>query len=163
MFQTVELGQKVEKSEYKKRELVLRQELLALQQQLRIRKSFPVIIDFAGVRGAGKGTSTNLLNKWMDARWITTQGYTEPAVFENERPEFWRFWRDLPPRGQIGIFLSGRYSKPLLDYVYERISQDAFLRKLEHIRQFEKTLADDGQVLDAHQPGSTEGPPRKPG
>jgi len=147
MFQTAELGQKVEKSEYKKRELVLRQELLQLQQQLRISQGFPVIVDFAGVRGAGKSTSTNLWNKWMDARWITTQGYTEPAVFENERPEFWRFWRDLPPLGQIGIFLSGRYSKPLLDYVYERIPQDIFQRKLEHIRQFEKTLADDGTLV----------------
>ncbi len=147
MFQTAELGQKVGKNDYKKRELLLRQQLLDLQQQLRASGSFPVIIDFAGVSGAGKSTCTNLLNKWMDARWIITQGYTEPAGFEQDRPDFWRFWRDLPPRGQIGIYLSGRYSRPLLDYVYGRIPQDVFMQELGHIQHFEKALADDGALV----------------
>ena len=109
MFQTAELGQKVAKSEFKLRERVLRENLLALQQRLRLEGNFPVMLDFAGVRGAGKGTSINLLNKWMDARWIVTHAFTEASDEERERPLFWRFWRQLPPKGQIGIHLSGRY------------------------------------------------------
>ncbi len=122
MFQTAELGQKVSKSEFKQRELILRENLLALQQRLRSEGEFPVILDFAGVRGAGKGTSTNLLNKWMDARWIVTHAHSEPSDEEAERPVFWRFWRHLPPKGQIGIQLSGRYSLPLLNFVYQKLS-----------------------------------------
>ena len=57
MFKTAELGQKVSKGEFKQRELILREDLLALQQRLRSEGNFPVILDFAGVRGAGKGTS----------------------------------------------------------------------------------------------------------
>lgn len=147
MFQTVELGQKVTKQAFKKRETVLRSQLLDLQQESRAIGKFPVIIDFAGVSGAGKGTSTNLLNKWMDTRWISTQGYTEPSDIELERPYFWRYWRDLPPRGQMGIYLSGRYSQPLLDFVYDRITRDAFMQKLERINHFEKGLADDGALV----------------
>jgi len=59
----------------------------------------------------------------------------------------WRYWQDLPPHGEIAINLSGRYSRPLLDFVYERISQDDFLHSLERISHFEKTLADDGALL----------------
>lgn len=147
MFQTAELGVKVSKKEFKERELVLREELLALQQRLRKEGQFPVILDFAGVRGAGKGTSVNLLNKWMDARWIVTHAYTEPSDEESERPTFWRFWRHLPPRGQIGIYLSGRYSRPLLDYVYGHIGQDEFKHQLDRINAFEKALADDGALV----------------
>jgi polyphosphate:AMP phosphotransferase len=147
MFQTAELGQKVSKSEFKQRELILRENLLALQQRLRSEGGFPVILDFAGVRGAGKGTSTNLLNKWMDARWIVTHAYSEASDEEAERPTFWRFWRFLPPKGQIGIHLSGRYSLPLLNFVYGKLSPDQFTQELDRINNFEKALADDGAMV----------------
>jgi len=147
MFKTAELGQRVSKSEFKQRELILRENLLALQQRLRSEGDFPVILDFAGVRGAGKGTSTNLLNKWMDTRWIETHAYSEPSDEESERPFFWRFWRNLAPKGQIGIYLSGRYSNPLLNYVYGKSSTDQFCQELERINNFEKALADDGAMV----------------
>ncbi len=147
MFQTAELGQKLSKREFKQKELLLWENLLSLQQKLRLEGKFPVLVDFAGVRGAGKGTSVNLLNKWMDARWIVTHAFTEPSDEERERPTFWRFWRQMPPKGQIGIHMSGRYSRPLLDFVYGRISQVEFTHELDRINGFEKALADDGTMV----------------
>ena len=147
MFQTAELGQKLSKREFKERELPLWENLLTLQQKLRLAGDFPVLIDFAGVRGAGKGTSVNLLNKWMDARWIMTHAFADPSDEERERPTFWRFWRQMPPKGQIGIHMSGRYSRPLLDFVYDRISEVEFTHELDRINNFEKALADDGAMV----------------
>ena len=147
MFQTAELGQKIGKKTFKENELNLRTNLLNLQQKLLKTGDFPVLIDFAGVRGAGKGSSVNLLNKWMDARWIVTHAYDHPTDEERERPTFWKFWRQMPPRGQIGIHMSGRYSRPLLDYVYGNITQDEFKRALDRINAFEKALTDDGAMV----------------
>jgi polyphosphate:AMP phosphotransferase len=147
MFQTAELGQKVSKKDFKEQELILRTNLLLLQQQLRNKGQFPVLLDFAGVRGAGKGTSANLLNKWMDARWILTHAYDTPTEEESMRPTFWKFWRYMPPKGQIGIHMSGRYSRPLLDYVYGNITQSEFKHQLDRINNFEKALADDGAMV----------------
>ena len=53
---------------------ILRTELLEVQRQLSTRE-FPVIVVFAGVDGAGKGETVNLLNAWMDPRWIVTRAY----------------------------------------------------------------------------------------
>ena len=147
MFQTAELGQKVSKKEFKEQELELRANLLALQQQVRKNGKFSVLLDFAGVRGAGKGSSVNLLNKWMDARWILTHAYDSPTDEEAGRPRFWKFWRFMPPRGQIGIHMSGRYSRPLLDYVYGEIDHSEFKQQLDRINTFEKALADDGTMV----------------
>ena len=147
MFQTAELGQKLSKREFKQQELLLWENLLLLQQRLRNEGDFPVLVDFAGVRGAGKGTSVNLFNRWMDARWIVTHAYTEPSDEESERPTFWRFWRFLPPKGQVGFHMSGRYSRPLLDYVYGRISPVDFTHALDRINNFEKAQADDGAMV----------------
>lgn len=147
MFRTAELGRKISKSEYKEREPILRQELLETQQELRQSGKFPVIIVFAGVDGAGKGQTVNLLNEWMDPRWLVTRAYGEPSDEERERPQYWRFWRDLPPKGRIGMFLSCWYSKPLLDRAYGRIDHAEFDEQLDRIVTFEKALVDDGAAI----------------
>jgi polyphosphate:AMP phosphotransferase len=147
MFRTAELGQKIPKSEYKLREPVLRQELLEIQQDLYQCGAFPVIIVFAGVDGAGKGETVNLLNAWMDPRWIVTRAYDDPSDEERERPEYWRFWRDLPPKGRLGLFLSAWYSRPLLDRVYDKDTEAVFDERLDRVLAFEKALADDGALI----------------
>ena len=147
MFRTAELGQKISKAEYKEREPLLRQELLQVQQELLKEGGFPVIIVFAGVDGAGKGATVNLLNEWMDPRWLVTRAYSAPSDEARERPEYWRFWRDLPPKGQIGLFLSCWYSKPVLDRVHKKTSEAEFDERLDRVIAFEKELTDDGALI----------------
>ena len=121
MFEAAEVGRKLSKSDYKAQVPRLRWELLEAQRQLR-KAPFPVIVLFAGVDTAGKGETVNLLNEWMDPRWIVTRGYTDPSSDERERPRLWRYWRDLPPRGRIAMFLSAWYSSPITQRVARRIS-----------------------------------------
>jgi polyphosphate:AMP phosphotransferase len=147
MFRTAELGRRIDKGEYKQREPLLREELLQTQQELRRLNRFPVIIVFAGVDGAGKAQTVNLLNTWMDPRWLVTRAYGEASDEERERPEYWRFWRDLPPRGRIGMFLRSWYSRPILDKVYGQIDLAEFDERLDRIIAFEKALVDDGAVI----------------
>jgi len=147
MFRTAELGQKVSKSEYNQREPLLRQALLEAQANLRVNSDFPVIILFAGVDGGGKGDTVNILNEWMDPRWLITRAYDEPSDEERDRPEYWRFWRDLPPKGHIGLFLSSWYSQPILRRVHDKDNQAIFDDRLDRILAFEKALADDGALI----------------
>ena len=147
MFSTAELGQKIAKSEFKEKAPVLRRELLDTQQRLLKHRKCPVIIVFAGVNGAGKGETVNLLNAWMDPRWLITRAYDAPSIEEQERPEYWRFWRDQPPKGQIGLFLSSWYSRPVLDRVYKRINEPEFNDLLERITKFEQALTDSNVLV----------------
>jgi polyphosphate:AMP phosphotransferase len=146
MFEAAEVGRRLSKSDYKAQVPRLRSELLDAQQQLR-KAPFPVIVLFAGVDTAGKGETVNLLNEWMDPRWIVTRGYTDPSSDERERPRLWRYWRDLPPRGRIALFLSAWYSSPIRDRVARRISPAEFDALLDQVSGFERTLADDGAVI----------------
>ena len=45
----------------------------------------------AGVPGAGMVDTLNLLNTWMDPRWIVTTVFDTPTDEERERPLFWRY------------------------------------------------------------------------
>ncbi len=147
MFETAELGIRIPKKEYREREPLLRGELLDLQQQLLEFKEFPAIIVFAGVDGAGKSKSVNLLNEWMDPRWLVTRAYDTPTQEESERPEFWRFWRDLPPKGQIGLYLSSWYSHPVCEYAYNNEDLPVFIDRLDRIIRFENALAEDNALI----------------
>lgn len=145
VFRTAELGRKVAKIEYKERAAALRQALLESQNALR-HAGFPVIVLVSGVDGAGKGDAVNILNEWMDPRWMVSIAFDEPSGEELERPEYWRYWRALPPKGQIGLLLSAWYSKPLVSRVYG--GNDAELEaSLDEIAAFEKQLAEDGALI----------------
>jgi len=147
MFRTAELGQKVSKSEFNQREPILRQALLEAQASLMTDCGFPVIIVLAGVDGAGKGDTVNLLNEWMDPRWLLTRAFDEPSDEERDRPEYWRFWRNLPPKGHIGLYLSSWYSQPILRRVHDEDDQTSFDDRLDRIIAFEKALVDDGALI----------------
>ena len=97
--------------------------------------------------GAGKGESVNLLNEWLDARWLVTRAYDVPSEAERERPEFWRYWSGLPPRGRIGMFLSAWYSATVLERIYQGTDEASFLKRLDRIVRFERALARDGAVI----------------
>jgi polyphosphate kinase 2 (PPK2 family) len=146
MFRTAEVGRRLDRAEYDQVAPALRIELIELQQRLR-QAGIPAIIVFAGVDGAGKGRSINLINEWLDPRWIATRAYGPPSDEERERPEFWRYWRDLPAAGRIGVFLRSWYSKPILDHVYGLTGDGELEGRLERIARFEKCLADDGAMF----------------
>ena len=146
MFEAAELGRKVRKGEYARRAVGLREALLEAQRRL-LSAPFSTVVVFAGVDGAGKGETVNLLHEWMDTRWLVTHAYGEPSDEERERPEYWRYWRDLPPRSRIGLFLSSWYSRPILDRVHRKIDRAAFDQRVDRIVQFERALTDDGTLL----------------
>jgi len=146
MFPTGELGQKVSREDFDRIAQPLRNELLRLQDELKS-DGFPVIIMFAGVAGAGKAEALNLINEWMDPRWLVTRAYGPPTDDERQQPEYWRFWRDLPPKGRIGLFAGSWYHRPVQDFVYKRIRRKEFDAALNNIATFERTLSDDGALI----------------
>ena len=147
MFESAQVGHKLEKAEYRKREPRLRQDLLEVQYELLEKASFPVVVLVNGVAGAGKGETVNLLNEWMDPRHIRTHAFGPVTDEEGGRPEMWRFWRALPPKGRIGIHFGSWYTDPIVSRVMGREKRAAFARRLERIRRFERMLAAEGAVV----------------
>ncbi|HSD60370.1 MAG TPA: polyphosphate:AMP phosphotransferase, partial [Burkholderiales bacterium] len=147
MFESAELGHKIDKATYDKEELKLREALLNAQVDLVASKRFPVIILVGGVDGAGRSEIVNRLSEWMDPRHIQVNGMGEPTDEEAQRPEMWRYWRVLPPKGKVGIFFGSWYTWPFLGWVWGRCSNEEFDEALERTVRFEKMLADEGALI----------------
>ena len=114
MFEAVELGQSLDKDDFKSRENQYRIELLEMQRQLRAAEVATLII-VSGVSTAGKGHVVNRLNKWFDSRGMETHAFWDETDEELERPQEWRYWKRLPPRGSIAVMFDGWYGPAFRD------------------------------------------------
>ncbi len=146
MFEAAELGRKISKQEFERREPQLHQDLLTLQARVRA-ADFPVIVIVSGVEGAGKGDVVSLLHRWMDVRGLETHAFWDETDEERQRPRYWRFWRAMPPKGRIGILFGSWYTRPIVDLALRFTKRDKFDRVLERIRHFEDMLVDVGALI----------------
>jgi AMP-polyphosphate phosphotransferase len=147
MFDSANFKHHVGKVAYRREEAELREQLLDAQFELKQRQRFPVLILIAGVEGAGKGETVNLLNEWMDPRHIHTHAFGDPSDEERERPPNWRFWRALPPKGEIGVFFGAWHTAPIVQRVFGRIDEGEYARAIGEIRCLEQMLCDEGVLL----------------
>jgi len=147
MFESAELGHKIDKKTYDKEVPKLREDLLNAQFDLAQQAKFPVVILIGGVDGAGKGETVNLLNEWMDPRHIQAHAMGEKSDEEQQRPPMWRFWRALPPKGKIGIFFGSWYTDPIVQRVLKQTKAAQLSQSIEQINHFEKMLTDEGALI----------------
>ncbi|MEQ8316322.1 MAG: polyphosphate:AMP phosphotransferase [Phycisphaerales bacterium] len=146
MFENAETGSTVDKDVFKKRVPGLRVDLLNAQFDLRD-ADFSVLILIAGDDRLGCNSVVDLLNEWMDARHLKTEVFVEPSSEEAARPRFWRYWRVLPRRGCIGLYMGG-WARHILDArIAGTIDDLEYERRVSHAVRFERALTDDGSLV----------------
>lgn len=145
IFTAAEKPQSLSDADFKKLKDGLRLDLIKLQQKIRAEARFPVIVVLAGVKGAGVIDTLNVINTWMDPRWVESHAFEEPRDEERDRPAFWRYWRSIPRAGTMGLYLEGWYGELLgIDPSRPVGRGDDRLRR---IAAFERTLTDDGALI----------------
>lgn len=147
MFASAELGHTIDKATFEREVPKLRESLLDAQYDLKKAGRFPVIVLINGVDGAGKSETVNVLNEWMDPRLISSKAFGDQTDDERERPDMWRFWRALPPKGRIGILFGSWYTEPIHRRAREKSEPSELAESIDEIVRFEKMLVHEGALL----------------
>jgi polyphosphate:AMP phosphotransferase len=150
MLESAEIGHSVSKRTYAREEPKLRDALLNAQYDLSQSGRGPVLLIISGVEAGGRGETANKLTEWMDPRYIHVIAFGERTAEESAHPPAWRYWRALPPKGRLGIFLNAWYNEAALVHIRSdgRKSHDEVLHaRLQAIREHEQMLTDEGMVL----------------
>ncbi|MDZ4252588.1 MAG: polyphosphate:AMP phosphotransferase [Sulfuritalea sp.] len=147
MFESAEIGHKIDKDTYRKAVPELRAALLDAQFDLKENGKIPVIVLVSGQDGAGKGETINILYEWMDPRYISTLAFSAPTDEERTRPFMWRYWRALPPKGRVGIFAGSWYSSPIHDRLEGGMSKADVDARIDQINRFEAMLVNEGALV----------------
>ena len=147
MFESAIRHHALDKQTYAIEEPKLRSTLIDAQLELVERRDFAVLILVTGFDGAGKGAVIQHLYEWLDPRHLRSNAYDRPTEEERLRPRMWRYWRDLPPKGEISVVFNSWYNEPLIDRARGDIDEATFERRLSAIEHFERMLADEGVLL----------------
>jgi len=137
---------RVSKEEFKAAEPGLRMELVNAQYDLQS-ADFPVVVLIMGDDRLGANRLLDRLHEWMDVRYIDTHVFPPATDEERLRPRFWRYWRELPPKGRIGIYFGAWALGTIADRINKDLSKRQFERRIEHIRRFEQDQIDDGALV----------------
>ncbi|MBV7485539.1 polyphosphate:AMP phosphotransferase [Bordetella sp. BOR01] len=144
MFAEAQSDPSLSKDAYEAHEARLRVALLKAQYRQLERADRALLVVVAGIDGAGKGATINLLNEWMDPRHIKTMAFGPPEADELERPPMWRYWNELPAKGRTGIVFGSWYVPLLQEAVRKKPRQRRIEAHAEAIRRFEAVLVAEG-------------------
>jgi AMP-polyphosphate phosphotransferase len=147
MLESAEVGHRIAKATYAREATRLREALLNGQYEMGVAQRGPILVVISGLEGGGRGETANKLNEWMDPRFIRTHAFGAAAPEEEVRPLAWRYWRALPPRGKIGIFMNAWYRQLINAHAQRAVTSAQFNAHLQDVRQLEQMLTDEGIVL----------------
>ena len=146
MLEQMDLTKKLSKEAYREKIEELEDTLAALQRSCR-NLNIPVILVFEGLDASGKGVQINRLIHPLDPRGFQVFAIKEESEEEKRYPFLRRFWIKTPERGRIAIFDTSWYRRLSVERFEKKVSGKEFSEDCQEIRDFERTLTDDGNVL----------------
>jgi PPK2 family polyphosphate:nucleotide phosphotransferase len=130
----------------------VRVQLKPLQKKLIASKQFSILLVFQALDAAGKDGAIREVLAGLDVGGIRVASFRKPSSVELAHDFMWRTSRELPERGQVGVFNRSYYEEVLtvrvhpefLDAQYADRPPDPDLlwpARYQAIREFEKHLA----------------------
>ena len=139
-------GERVAEEDYDRRLEHLQGRLALLSRRRRFAKR-AVVVAFEGMDASGKGGAIRRITAALDARQYRVVPISAPSPEELARPYLWRFWFQLPPRGNYTIFDRSWYGRVLVERVRGLAPRLDWQRAYEEINEFELELAEHGVVV----------------
>ena len=146
MLESAETGAKLSKADYDAVVPDLRVALLNAQYDLKD-ADFGVLIYLVGADRLGVADTANLLNEWMDARYLATHVFHDPSQEERERPWAWRLWRVIPGRGEMALFCGTGAPPTIRHRVLGEIDDAELTQRAQNHRRMLSALAANGTLV----------------
>jgi AMP-polyphosphate phosphotransferase len=106
-----------------------------------------LVLVFEGNDAAGKGGAIRRVREALDPRRFRVNGVAAPTDEERARPYLWRFWRNLPRRGDVAIFDRSWYGRVLVERVEGFAAPQDWMRAYQEINDFERQLGETGYLV----------------
>jgi PPK2 family polyphosphate:nucleotide phosphotransferase len=133
-----------------------------LQDKLYAHNEYSVLIVLQAMDAAGKDGAIKHVMSGLNPQGVHVTSFKSPSTEELDHDYFWRHYKALPSRGEIGIFNRSHYENVLITHVHPEyimneklpginsvkdIDKKFWEHRYEQINRFEKNLAENGTVI----------------
>lgn len=136
-----------DKAADKARVAELAAELATVQDRFYALREHKLLLLLQGMDTSGKDGTIRAVFQAIDPLGVRAVSYRAPTEPEKDRDFLWRHHRDVPGRGEIVIFNRSHYEAVLIEYVRGWIDAAERKRRLAHIVEFERLLAETGTTI----------------
>jgi PPK2 family polyphosphate:nucleotide phosphotransferase len=136
--------------------------LAQLQDKLYAQDKYSILIVFQAMDAAGKDGAVKHVMTNLSPQGVRVSNFKVPSSNELDHDYFWRHYKALPSRGEIGIFNRSHYENVLVTRVHPEyilgeniphiqtlkdVNQDFWEARFKQIRRFEKNIIENGTVV----------------
>ena len=118
-----------------------------LQDRLYADGGKALLIVLQGMDAGGKDGTVRRIFGPVDPLGIRTASFRRPTSKELAHDFLWRVHREVPAKGEIGIFNRSHYEDVLVVRVRNLVPREAVEQRYEHINAFERLLADNAVTI----------------
>ena len=133
------------------------QKMADLQERLYAENRYALLICLQAMDAAGKDGAIKHVMKGFNPQGVQVASFKVPSSEENDHDYLWRIHRQVPRRGEIGIFNRSHYEDVLVSRVHdlvvksqlppELITEDIWQQRYRQIRDYERYLTENGTVI----------------
>lgn len=161
-FDTGYTGNKIDKEDGQELLVSTREHLSELQDKLYAHNEYSILIVFQAMDTAGKDGAIKHIMSGLNPSGVKVISFKTPSSNELEHDYFWRHYKALPARGEIGIFNRSHYENVLVTKVHPEfilnenlpginelsdIDQKFWDNRYKQIKRFEKNLYQNGTII----------------
>ena len=125
----------------------LAKQIAALQEVFYAEHQRKLLIVLQGMDTSGKDGTVRGVFGTVNPLGIRTIAFKAPTVTEREHDYLWRVHNLVPGQGELVIFNRSHYEDVLITRVHDWIDDAECKRRYQHIRDFERLLAETGTVI----------------
>ena len=137
-------------------------QLAEMQDKLYAHNQYSMLIVFQAMDAAGKDSSIKHIMSGLNPQGVRVTSFKTPSSTELDHDFFWRHYKELPARGEIGIFNRSHYENVLVTRVHPEyvlnenlpsinslkdINESFWEDRYKQINRFEKNISQNGTVI----------------
>jgi PPK2 family polyphosphate:nucleotide phosphotransferase len=118
-----------------------------LQARMWAEAKHRVLVVMQGIDAAGKDGTIRVIAGAFNPQGTPVTSFKVPSPAELAHDYLWRVHRQVPGKGEIGIFNRSHYEEVLVVRVHELVPEERWRKRYGHIRDFERMLTDEGVTI----------------